>query len=286
MLKSFLMGIRPKTLVAALIPPLIAGAYVFYLGLTVDYIALICCLGLAMFLQMATNFYNDGVDFKKGADTDRDGPARISNETSVQSVFCFGHLCLLVALLFGVPLVIKGGILFALVGVISLFLAYGYTGGPFPLAYLGLGELFVYLFFGLVATMGSSYLIGGVFDFHIFMIGSVVGLLSVVLIAINNFRDAGKDTLVGKRTLATRLSKHQYLQLIDFCLFIPYLILLYFFSFIDLKFFFPMLAVGFAHRIRFDLREKTVMSELNSTLALGGKHLLAYGALFILACVV
>lgn len=286
MVKAFFMGIRPKTLVAALIPPLVAGAYVYYLGGAVNYFMLGSCLGLAIFIQMATNFYNDGVDYKKGADSDRDGPTRISSETTVSTVFLFGHLCLMIALLFGVPLVIEGGALFGLMGLISLFLAYGYTGGPFPLAYLGLGELFVYLFFGLVATVGSAYLIGGILDIHIFLIGSIIGLLSTVLIAINNFRDAKKDVLVGKKTLATRISKKRYLQLVDFCLFMPYFILLYFFSFIDLKFFFPVLAVGFAHRIRFDLREKEVMSELNTTLALGGKHLLFFGALFILACVV
>lgn len=286
MLKAFFLGVRPKTLVAALLPPLVAAAYIYFLGLEVNYFILICCIGLALFIQMATNFYNDAVDFKKGADSDRVGPKRISSENSLGQVFWFGHFCLIISVIFGVPLILEGGILFILIGLISLFLAYGYTGGPFPLAYLGLGELFVYLFFGLVATMGSAFLIAGVVSIHLFLIGSIIGLLSTVLIAINNFRDSEKDILVGKRTLATRMSKRKYLRLIDFCLFGPYFILLYFLCFIDLKFIFPILAAGLAHRIRHDLREVRELSSLNETLTLGGKHLFFFGGLFILSCIV
>lgn len=286
MLKTFLLGIRLKTLVAAIIPPIMATAFIHFKQLPYDSLMLVYCLGLAIFIQMATNFYNDGVDFKKGADTDRDGPKRMSQDSNVSQIFWMGHICLIIALCFGVPIVLKGGVFFAFLGLLSLFLAYGYTGGPFPLAYLGLGEIFVYLFFGLVATMGSAYLIGGIVSIQTFLIASIVGLLSVVLIAINNFRDADKDILVAKRTLATRMSKGSYLQLIDFCVFFPYFILIYFFSFIDLKFIFPILAAGLAHRIRFDLHNKTNMKDLNETLGLGGKHLLVFGSLFVLSCLV
>lgn len=284
MLKEFLRGIRPKTLAAAIMPPLVAGGYVYYQFKIIFMSMLLCCLGLALFLQMATNFYNDGLDFLKGADLDRDGPKRISNDENVKLVFLFGHLCLVTSFFFGVPLILKGGVVFALIGMVSLFLAYGYTGGPFPLAYLGLGELFVFIFFGLVATAGSAYLISGSFHFEYFLIGAITGLLSTVLIMINNFRDSKKDSLVGKKTLATRISKKSYLALIDICLFGPYLIILYLFCFIDLKFIFPILSAGMAHRIRFDLKESIEMQSLNSTLGLAGKHLVIFCLLFILSC--
>lgn len=285
MVKEFFRGIRPKTLAAAIMPPLTAGAFVYYEFKIINVRILLFCLGLALFIQMATNFYNDGLDYLKGADSDRDGPKRISGDENIKLVFTFGHLCLFIAFCFGVPLILKGGLIFALLGFVSLFLAYGYTGGPFPLAYLGLGELFVFLFFGLLATVGSAYLISGNLQYEYFLAGTITGFLSTVLIMINNYRDADKDILVGKKTLATRVSKKRYLQLVDLCLFGPYLVVLYLFCFIDLKFIFPILAAGQAHRIRHDLRETTNMKDLNKTLALAGKHLMLFCSLLILSCV-
>lgn len=286
MLKEFFVGIRPKTLAAAIMPPVTAGAFVYYEFQIINLFMLICCLGLALFLQMATNFYNDGLDFIKGADSDRDGPKRITSDENIKLVFLFGHFCLIAAFFFGVPLILKGGWIFAVFGFVSMFLAYGYTGGPFPLAYLGLGELFVFLFFGLLATVGSAFLISGNLQYEYFLVGCITGLLSTVLIMINNYRDASKDILVGKKTLATRISKTRYLQLIDFCLFGPYLIILYLFIFVDLKFVFPILAAGLAHRIRFNLREASQMETLNYTLGMAGKHLVLFCLLFTLSCLV
>lgn len=286
MFKEFVTGIRPKTLAAAFMPPILAAGYMRYLNLEIDYYILFHCLGLALFIQIATNFYNDGIDFKKGADVDRDGPKRITNSENMKRVFLFGHVSLFLAFMFGIPLIIKGGAFFAILGLTSLFLAYGYTGGPFPLAYLGLGELFVFLFFGLVSTLGSAYLMGALLDTHWFLVACIPGLLSTVLIMINNFRDRDKDVLVGKRTLATRVSKERYKTLIDLCLFSPYLIIFYFFCFIDLKFIFPILSAGLAHRIRQDLIDAKVMGSLNNTLGMAGKHLVMFTSLFILSCVV
>lgn len=280
----FFQGIRPKTLAAAFVPPLCASAYVYFELKTFDLYILAHCLGLALFIQMATNFYNDGVDFLKGADENRDGPLRIAKTSNIKQVFWFGHICLFIAFLFGVPLVMKGGAVFALLGVLSLFLAYGYTGGPFPLAYLGLGELFVFLFFGLLAFGGSAYLMSGSFEVSYLVIGSIFGLLSSVLIAINNLRDKDKDKLVGKRTLATRISQKSYLGVLDLFLFGPYLIVFYLFCFIELRFIFPILAVGLAHKIRFKLRDYKHPSELNECLSMSGKHLIFFSLLFILSC--
>ena len=91
------------------------------------------------------------------------------------------------------------------IGIPSLFLAYGYTGGPFPLAYRGLGEIFVILFFGFVAVMGTVFVQTGGWPREAILLGGQIGLLSAVLISVNNFRDRAEDALVGKRTLAVRL---------------------------------------------------------------------------------
>jgi 1,4-dihydroxy-2-naphthoate octaprenyltransferase len=283
MIELFLTGIRPKTLVAAIIPPIAAHSlYLKQFGET-NYPFMLLCLALALFIQMATNFYNDGIDFKKGADADRDGPKRITDSKNIGQVFVFGHICLVMGLACGVPLVIHGGPIFAGLGLLSMFLAYGYTGGPFPLAYLGLGELFVFLFFGLLATCGSYYLFSNTITWASVGLGCIIGFFSCVLIAINNLRDKDKDKLVGKRTLATRISSYRYLKLLDLFLFFPYLILFFFVCFIDLKYCFPLLAAGLAHQVRFIYQEYSEPSELNNALAKAGKHLLVFGLLFVLS---
>lgn len=284
MIKMIITGIRPKTLVAAIIPPVVShGLYIKQFGET-SYLLMIYCLLLALFIQMATNFYNDGIDFKKGADEDRDGPKRVTDAKNINKVFILGHVCLFLALLVGVPLVLKGGIIFAVFGIVSMFLAYGYTGGPFPLAYIGLGEVFVFLFFGILATCGSFYLYASTITLSSFALGSIIGLFSCVLIAINNLRDKDKDILVNKRTLATRISKYRYLKLLDTFLFFPYFILFFLVCFVDLKFCFPLLAAGLAHQVRFIYQEYNHPSELNNALGKAGKHLLVFGVLFYLSC--
>jgi 1,4-dihydroxy-2-naphthoate octaprenyltransferase len=284
MLKMIFAGIRPKTLVAAIIPPVVAHGLYSKEFQETNYMIMTYCLLLALFIQMATNFYNDGIDFKKGADEDRDGPKRITDTKNVKTVFVLGHICLALALLIGIPLVLKGGIVFGVLGVLSMFLAYGYTGGPYPLAYLGLGELFVFLFFGLLATCGSFYLYANVVTWPSVALGCMIGLFSCVLIAINNLRDKDKDILVNKRTLATRISKYRYLKVLDIFLFFPYLILFFLVCFVDLNFCFPLLAAGLAHQVRFIYQEYSHPSELNEALGKAGKHLFVFGALFFLSC--
>jgi 1,4-dihydroxy-2-naphthoate octaprenyltransferase len=113
-------------------------------------------------------------------------------------------VCFAIAMLLGIPLVIQGGWAIVLIGVVSLFLGYSYTGGPFPLAYLGLGDLFVILFFGIIAVMGTVFLHAHEWMMPALVAGLQVGFLATVLIAINNLRDAPQDILVNKKTLAVR----------------------------------------------------------------------------------
>ena len=148
------------------------------------------------------------MDARKGADTEgRLGPLRVtaSGMMSGRSVIAAGLVFLGIAFLCGVVLYQARGWPILAIGVPSMLLAYGYTGGPFPLAYRGLGELFVILFFGVVAVTGTVFIQTGTWPREALLLGLQVGCLSAVLISINNFRDRAEDAGTGKRTLAVRL---------------------------------------------------------------------------------
>jgi 1,4-dihydroxy-2-naphthoate octaprenyltransferase len=157
---------------------------------------------------VGTNLVNDYVDFKKGADTpDRLGPVRVTQSgliappTVLGAAFVFFGL----ATLAGVYLVNVAGWPVVAMGVASLLAGYGYTGGPFPLAYHGLGDVFVFVFFGLVAVNGTYFVQAHQLSTASWLGGITVGALGTTLIVVNNLRDIPTDVLVGKRTLAVRL---------------------------------------------------------------------------------
>ncbi len=198
---------RPKTLTAALVPCCVATAFAYAVSRNVDWSILAFGLLSAFCIQIATNLLNDAFDHLKGADReDRKGPKRLiqMHQWTPQRVLLLGSLFLLLALLAGIPLVVKGGWPIVLLGLVSLFLAYGYTSGPLPLAYLGLGDLFVILFFGLFAVQGMIFLQLGQWPVEGWILGLQIGLLATTLIAINNFRDSAEDARANKRTLAVR----------------------------------------------------------------------------------
>lgn len=205
--KAWLLATRPKTLTAAFVPVTVGTALAHARGFSVQWRLSGLALLSAMLIQIGTNLVNDAIDFKKGADTEkRIGPIRVTQSglLSPRQVMTGAFACFTAALAAGIPLVIAGGWTIVGIGLVSLFFAYGYTGGPFPLAYLGLGDLFVFLFFGLVAVGGVYFLQSGSFDESALVAGAQVGLLATVLIAINNLRDREGDVLAGKRTLAVR----------------------------------------------------------------------------------
>ncbi len=201
------MALRPKTLTAAVVPVVVATALVKAEGFPVLWWVSVLALASALFIQIGTNLVNDAIDFEKGADTDRRiGFQRVTQSglLSSKQVMTGAIVCFACAVALGVPLVVRGGFPIVVIGLVSVALAYGYTGGPVPLAYNGLGDVFVILFFGIVAVGGTYYLHVRDFSPPAMIAGLQIGLLAAVLIAINNIRDAPQDALVNKKTLAVR----------------------------------------------------------------------------------
>lgn len=207
-LKSWIMAARPKTLTASLIPIIAASGLVRSQALSINWFLVFCAVMSSFAIQIATNLINDAVDFKKGADTEeRIGPIRVTQSglISARVVHIGALISLVFSVGFGIPLVMAGGLPIVIIGLVSILLAYGYTAGPFPLAYKGLGDLFVIIFFGLVVVGGMTFILTGKYDTESFVLGLQIGFLNTILIAINNLRDIDTDRKVNKKTFALRL---------------------------------------------------------------------------------
>ncbi|NDC37321.1 MAG: 1,4-dihydroxy-2-naphthoate polyprenyltransferase [Proteobacteria bacterium] len=224
--RPWIAAARPKTLTAAVVPVVVGSVLGWRIAAdTFSLSVAILALLSAAAIQVGTNLFNDVLDFERGADTrDRIGPARITltGQASPATVYRRAWACFGVALCAGVFLVAHGGWPILLIGILSLLFGYCYTGGPFPLAYNGLGELFVLVFFGVVAVAGTVYLHAGVCDWSALLAGVQVGLLASTLLAINNLRDRSTDLPVGKRTLAVLLGEHRTRIMVSFFVLTPF----------------------------------------------------------------
>lgn len=224
--RSWILAARPKTLVAGFAPVFVATALAFPQHNVGVFLA--CLLGAICF-QLASNFVNDAADFQKGADThERKGPPRAAQLglLTPKALYLGSAFVLVIACLIGIYLVKIGGWPIFLIGLLSIFSAIAYTAGPFPLGYYGLGDLFVFLFFGLAAVLGTFYLHTSYVNLESIIIATAVGLHSVALIAINNTRDIDTDIAAGKLTLATRLKEKNSKIYYYFCLFLPFFLIL------------------------------------------------------------
>jgi len=207
-LDSWIAGARPRTLPAAVVPvavgtAAVSGAIVWW--------RVMAALVVSLALQVATNFVNDYADGERGTDNDRVGPVRLvaSGKATAAAVKRAALISFAVAGIAGFLLAIAVGPELFVVGAACIVAGWAYTGGPKPYGYYGLGEVFVFVFFGLVATVGSTYVhtesLGGE-DGTVSTAAAVpVGLLAVALLVINNLRDIPSDTETGKRTMAVRL---------------------------------------------------------------------------------
>ena len=228
-LRAFWLAARPATLWAAVVPVLVGSALArahgsFRLG------AAVAALVGAMLIQIGTNLFNDYADFGKGADTGaRLGPPRATQQGWLrpQTVLAAALACFGAAAIVGLYLVAVAGWPLVVLGLCSIAAGLAYTGGPWPLAYVGLGEPFVFVFFGLVAVAGTYFVQALAINESAFWGGSAVGFLVTAILVVNNLRDRATDALAHKRTLAVRLgegfTRWEYVALIGAAYAVPVL---------------------------------------------------------------
>ena len=203
------MAARLRTLPAAVAPVLVGTALAATRG-SIDWIAVAAAILGALFIQVGTNLSNDYSDARRGADTeDRLGPVRVTAGGLVppRQVLVATYLSFAMAVLCGVYLIAVAGPVLLLIGAASILAGILYTGGPRPYGYEGLGELFVFLFFGIVAVTGSYYVQQQNLPWEAFALAVPVGLLASAILVVNNVRDIDTDRRAGKRTLAVRLGR-------------------------------------------------------------------------------
>ncbi|WP_298404011.1 1,4-dihydroxy-2-naphthoate polyprenyltransferase [uncultured Chloroflexus sp.] len=203
-LKVWLMAARPATLPAAVVPVLVGSALAFSAGQFQPLVMLAALLG-ALFIQIGTNLANDYFDAKKGADTsERLGPPRVTQLglLPAKTVLAAALISFSIAAIAGIYLIVVAGWPILVIGLLSIAAGILYTAGPFPLGYNGLGDLFTFVFFGLVAVIGTDYAHTGQFRWVALWAALPVAMLVTAILVVNNLRDAPTDRKAGKRTLA------------------------------------------------------------------------------------
>lgn len=284
----WLLAIRPKTLPAGAVPVIVGSAVAAADGAFSPApagVALVCALGI----QVATNFINEIYDFRKGADgAERLGPTRtvsaglISEKTMIRA----SVILLSAVFLLGLYLVALSGWPILPVGLLSMLFAWGYTGGPRPIAYSGLGDLFVFVFFGLVAVGGTYYVQAGSLSPAVLLAAAAPGTFSVNILLCNNIRDIDTDRKVGKMTLPARIGAKRarmlYLLLTVTAYIVPFLLVPFGYSYWSLLSLLSLpLAVSMVRSLY-----RSEGRELNGVLAGTGKLMTLYGALFSLGILI
>ena len=225
-LKSWWSTARPNTLAVSIAPVLLGISLAFHNNQLNNIFVAFLTLVAAIMIQIGTNFINDYYDFIKGADDqNRLGPIRSAQSglLSLSEIKYGGFISFLIALIIGAYLVIEGGMPILIIGSLSLLSGYCYTGGPYPLGYNGLGDIFVFLFFGLLAVSGTYYLQTNIlFGFNSILIGSSIGCIAVAILCVNNIRDVNTDKKVGKKTLAVRFGAFPVIILFDTMILLSY----------------------------------------------------------------
>ena len=287
-LQSWILASRPRTLPAAIVPVMVGSALAIYQGIffpSYSIIALLC----SVLIQIGTNFTNDLYDHLKGSDTsERKGPLRVlaSGLISVNEMKWGIFFIFFTAFFLGLYLVFSVGIIILWIGIFSIIAGLAYTAGPFPLAYNGLGDLFVFIFFGIVGTVGTYYLHVQQFAFLAFLISLPVGALITNILIVNNYRDIEEDKTAGKKTLAVILgrefSRFEYAFFILLSFFVPFLLhFKYDFSF---WIFLPYLTLPLAITLVKMIYAFTGI-QLNKTLELSAKFSALFGFLLSLGIV-
>lgn len=222
------MAIRPRTLPAAAAGVIMGSALAWRDGFF-RWDAFIVCLLVALLLQIGSNLANDVFDFERGTDTaERMGPTRVTqaglltpSQVKAGMIVVFG-----VAAALGLYLAWIGGWVILVIGLAAILSAIAYTGGPFPLGYYGLGDVFVFLFFGIAAVAGTYYIHAGSVSTAAWWMTIPPGSIITAILVVNNLRDLENDRKAGKHTLAVRLGKQATKAQYVFCIAVAYLILI------------------------------------------------------------
>jgi len=203
-MNKWVLGARPRTLPAAIAPVVVASALA---GSDFNWFRAALALKVGVWLQIGVNYANDYSDGVKGTDENRIGPTRLvaSGLASAKAVKNAAFVSFAIASVAGLWLSLLTSPLLILIGILAIAAAWGYTGGKNPYGYSGLGEVSVFTFFGLVATMGTYYAQTEKVTVLSFIVAIPMGALSCAILAVNNIRDRAQDELVGKKTLAVRL---------------------------------------------------------------------------------
>ncbi|WP_440772796.1 1,4-dihydroxy-2-naphthoate polyprenyltransferase [Natronorubrum sp. DTA28] len=296
--KAWLMAARPQTLPAAAAPIIVATGLAIHEGVFALLPAVMAFVGAAL-IQVGTNFANDYYDAIKGADTDdREGFTRVTQAGIIEpeQVKLATIVTFALAIVTGTYLVYIGGVPILVVGLVSVFCGWAYTGGPYPLGYHGLGDLFVFVFFGVVAVMGTFYVqaaatlaeplaVGipdGTVTREAFLASLPVAGISTAILVVNNVRDLETDAATGKRTLAVRLgyrwSRVQYVALLGLAYVTP--VWLWLGEGFGPGVLLPLVTLPYAAVIARTVCTRTDGEALNPALEGTGKLLAIYAALF------
>lgn len=282
LLSPWILASRPKTLVAALLPVFIGSAFAVDRDAFSWSIALLILLS-ATCIQIGTNLANDYSDFKKGADThERLGPTRVTQAglLSPNAVLAGTVVAFALAVIFAVPLILRGGWPILTIGLTGILFGWMYTGGPYPLGYNGLAEVFVLTYFGVLAVAGTAFLFTLEWETAAFLLGLIPGILACGLLAVNNVRDEHTDRKAGKRTPVVRFGRT--FGKIEFAatLFLPYVILLLMSgSLSTAAVLLPLFAIPLCVSPLRAVWSKEDGPSLNRALAHTARHMLAFGVL-------
>lgn len=222
-LNIWIEAARPKTLMAGICPVILGTALAFSEHLIHLPSAMAALIG-SIAIQIGTNYANDYFDFKKGADTEnRKGPRRATAAGLVkpEAMRMAMIVAFSVAMLAGVYVIFRGGMPMLVIGLLSILCGILYTGGPYPLGYNGLGDIFVLIFFGPIAVGGTYFIQTQTLSWPVVLLGLAPGLVATGILAINNLRDRDEDATTGKRTLAVRFGERFAKIEYGFCLLVP-----------------------------------------------------------------
>jgi len=280
----WLSAARPQTLAASVVP-VVVGASLAWADQQFRWDTTLVALFCAVLIQIGTNFANDYYDFIKGADT----PERIGFKRATASglitpnaMFTATWLTMAVAFFAGLYLVWIGGWVILLIGILSLLFGILYTGGPYPLGYNGLGDLFVFIFFGFAAVMGTYYVNALEWSWISFWASIPVGALCVNILVVNNLRDVNQDKISGKKTLGVLFGEPVLMIEYTILIFISFIVPLVFYEFYHLNgwIFLPFLALPAAWILLKQIWQHDDKRTLNATLERTAQFMVLYGFLF------